>query len=67
MKLLIILYLGTLERIMKGLGTSKDKEETRGASKSRWRPKSSQSRPSRTPGPACTKFVAQATKGFRFQ
>jgi hypothetical protein len=26
MKLLIILYLGTLERIMKGLGTSKDKK-----------------------------------------
>jgi hypothetical protein len=26
MKLLIILYLGTLERIMKGLGTRKDKE-----------------------------------------
>jgi hypothetical protein len=38
-----------------------------GASKSRWRPKSSRSRPSRTSGPACTKFIAQATNGLRFQ
>jgi hypothetical protein len=38
-----------------------------GVSKSRWRSKSPQSRPSRTPGSACTKFVAQDTNGLEFQ
>jgi hypothetical protein len=38
-----------------------------GAFKSRWKPKSSRSQPSRTPGPVCTKFIVQATNGLRFQ
>jgi hypothetical protein len=51
-----------------GLGNQQGQEgRLGGASKSRWRPKSSRSGPSRTPGPVCTKFIAQATNRLRFQ
>jgi hypothetical protein len=50
-----------------GLGNQQGQGGRLGASKSRWRPKSSRSWPPRTPGPACTKFIAQATNKLRFQ
>ena len=67
MALFIMLYLGTLESNKKALGTSRGEEETRRASKSCWRPNSSQSRPSRPPGTVCTKIISQATNGLHFQ
>ncbi|WVZ80691.1 hypothetical protein U9M48_028148 [Paspalum notatum var. saurae] len=59
--------LNQQERIMKAMGTSKGEEESKEASKSSWRPNSSRSRPPQPPGAVCTKIVAQATNGLRFQ
>jgi hypothetical protein len=42
-----------------GLGNQQGQGGRLGGRPSRWRPKSSLSQPSRTPGPACTKFISQ--------
>ncbi|WVZ51899.1 hypothetical protein U9M48_002999 [Paspalum notatum var. saurae] len=59
--------LNQQERNMKAMGTSKGEEESKGVSKSSWRPNSSQSRPPLPPGAVGTKIVAHATNRLCFQ